>query len=186
MFFDPFKNKKYGDKGERNDDEVLKSLHPNDYEPDKVPQDKVKKYLSVEAQPVGVVNKHFGLANDSIPKNIIFGRKNDSSISAKELINPPEESEFQKKIKQQNEEVYQSSKIPIGKTVVRGYHFPNQTNDPNFKFGIKTVYGDPATLIVCPPEGPSFQEFHFLSSYFEILCNFPRLNNCRFCHILIE
>lgn len=122
---------------------------------------KVKKYLSVEAQDVGTVNRHFGLADDYIPTQVVYGAKNESGVRVKELVNPPTASKFQKLLNEQKEEIYHRSKIPVGQPVLRGHILPEATKKPDFAFGIKTIFGDPATLIVNPPEALSFQEFLF-------------------------
>ncbi|CAG9310738.1 unnamed protein product [Blepharisma stoltei] len=112
----------------------------------------IKKFrISFNEEP-GAKQIHYGIADDPLPPtNFTYGKKTHSSDHVHDVIKPNTLqglTEFANKLK---EDKYASSKRePLGKSMLRNYQMPSAVNDPNFKFGVKTVNSESAYSVIFP------------------------------------
>ncbi|XP_029361019.1 EF-hand domain-containing family member B [Echeneis naucrates] len=102
----------------------------------------VRKFRnSIHPEP-GAIRVHPGRANDpDVATTLVHGVRTKSSLTSKNLLNPPQKTLFQNKVQELSEAVYTSSrKAPLGRSRDQHMGLPTCYNEET-TFGVKTVKG---------------------------------------------
>lgn len=104
----------------------------------------IQKYRRSHMQAVGKTIIHPGKVGDELPKpDFAFGVVDKGSMHVPDCISGQDTGGFKSKLNEFKEEIYLSrKKEPLGRKMERNYVFPEATQVPEFKFGIKTVGSD--------------------------------------------
>ena len=120
----------------------------------------IKKFRKSFNEEPGAKVTHYGVADDSLPpSHFTYGKKTLFSDHVNELMGYQRLNgiaEFENQVKEQK---YASTRNePLGKSMQRDYKFPQQVQNPDFKFGVGNIFEEPAKVIIMPPDGKSDED----------------------------
>eukprot|EP01038_Epipyxis_sp_PR26KG_P016202 gene16202-22038_t len=134
--------------------ETTKSCLRFDERPTTPPE--IRKYRRSTNLEPGKRFQHHGLADDYSQLQLddkIYGitERQQSKITAADLINLPKQSDLEKINKMKSELIYKSVKRePLGKLPDRNTIFPTKFTEENVPFGMKSVADQPAKGLIFP------------------------------------
>ena len=119
--------------------------------PPATPENIKKWRKSAQLQP-GKTVLHPGQLDCPPPQGVRFGRVNDYTDSAQELLQSGKLSQFHNVVQEHLEANYLSSKRePLGVSMTRGHQLPSITERHDFAFGRKTNHSENAGTVIYPP-----------------------------------
>ncbi|KAL0476955.1 Efhb [Acrasis kona] len=138
----------YGRKTPANEYGVMTALNEEYPQKPNTP-DMLKKFRQSNHE-VGKTSKHWGLAEEEIPK-MTHGRQTEQSEAAGELVNPSIKSPVQEYFNEKEEAVYASKlKEPLGKSLSRGHVLPGYAKSSDFRFGRATKVEESSKELIFP------------------------------------
>eukprot|EP00759_Apiculatamorpha_spiralis_P016670 PhF_6_TR2275/c0_g1_i2/m.3942 len=113
--------------------------------------DGVRKWRKSGQNDPGKIVIHPGLQGFSPPQGVRFGRINDYSDTAEQLLKSNKLSHFHSVVQEHLEKNYHSSKTePLGKSMKRGHALPAITETRDFAFGVQTNLSENAKMVIYP------------------------------------
>jgi EF-hand domain-containing family member B len=116
----------------------------------------LKKYRKSHVNQPGMIQKHYGMANDParFPESYSYGKGTHGSEPFGQIIKANNLEGMQDKFNDIKESQYAShAKEPLGKAFERGYNWPQQAQDPNHKFGLPSTGLENAKDMIYPATG---------------------------------
>lgn len=123
-------------------------------EPPKPPTPpEVRKFRQSKYPEPGVIRVHHGKARDpDVASFLVHGVSTKASLSSSSLLNPPQRTVFEEKIKELSEGVYSShQKAPLGRSHDQHSGLPVWFDDHTI-FGVKTSRGMDVRELLNPPK----------------------------------
>ncbi|KAK1806369.1 hypothetical protein P4O66_004886 [Electrophorus voltai] len=112
----------------------------------------VRKFLNSTHPEAGAIRVFFGKANDpDIASTLVHGISTRPSISGGSLINPPPKTQYQERLRELQESIYDSSqKAPLGRAQLKGPGLPVQFDYEKTAFSVKSLLPLTAGEIINP------------------------------------
>lgn len=129
--------------------------------------DHLKKFRKSHVNQPGIIQKHYGVAEDQLPfaANHIYGKETYTSEHVNEVIKAQDLTGMQDKFNDIMESKYASHfKEPLGQSYQRGYNWPERVTD-NHTFGVHTKGIMNAKEILYPKADPSQNDPRFQEMY---------------------
>jgi hypothetical protein len=116
----------------------------------------LRKYRKSHANEPGKIQRHWGMAEDA-PKQPLshsFGKTSHGSEHVDQVMQAQHLVGLADKFNQIKENQYASQKRePLGQSYSRGYQWPQQANDPEFRFGVGSSGQGSAKEMLYPERG---------------------------------